>query len=119
MLSGLALGAIGLGTFTYITDTSSWVTSVLPGELLMSVGLALVMVPLSSLALTGVNDDDAGVASAVLCRSPSPFTVSIHSARRDPRLSRRVLDRGRADFRGVRGRPGPSVACRQILNSLW
>jgi hypothetical protein len=32
----------------------------------MSVGLALVLVPLSSLALTGVNDDDAGVASAVL-----------------------------------------------------
>ncbi|WP_328526705.1 MFS transporter [Kribbella sp. NBC_00359] len=66
MLIGLALGAIGLGTFTFISDTSSWVTSVLPGELLMSVGLALVMVPLSSLALTGVNDDDAGVASAVL-----------------------------------------------------
>ncbi|MGY4768030.1 MFS transporter [Kribbella sp. CWNU-51] len=66
MLIGLALGAIGLGTFTFISDTSSWVTRVLPGELLMSVGLALVMVPLSSLALTGVNDDDAGVASAVL-----------------------------------------------------
>jgi EmrB/QacA subfamily drug resistance transporter len=66
MLSGLALGAIGLSTFTFVTNTSSWVTSVLPGELLMSVGLALVMVPLSSLALTGVSNDDAGVASAVL-----------------------------------------------------
>jgi predicted MFS family arabinose efflux permease len=66
MLVGLALGTIGLVTFTFITDTSSWVTSVLPGELLMSVGLALVFVPLSSLALTGVNDDDAGEASAVL-----------------------------------------------------
>ena len=32
----------------------------------MSVGLALVFVPLSSLALTGVDDNDAGVASAVL-----------------------------------------------------
>jgi EmrB/QacA subfamily drug resistance transporter len=66
MLIGLALGTIGLATFTFITNTSSWVTTVLPGELLMSVGLALVMVPLSSLALTGVNDNDAGVASAVL-----------------------------------------------------
>ena len=66
MLIGLAMAAIGLATFTRISDTSSWVTSVLPGELLMSVGLALVIVPLSSLALTGVNDDDAGVASAVL-----------------------------------------------------
>jgi predicted MFS family arabinose efflux permease len=66
MLIGLAMAAIGLATFTRISDTSSWLTSVLPGELLMSVGLALVIVPLSSLALTGVNDDDAGVASAVL-----------------------------------------------------
>ena len=32
----------------------------------MSVGFALLLVPLSNLALTGVNDDDAGVASAVL-----------------------------------------------------
>jgi hypothetical protein len=39
---------------------------VLPGEILMSVGLALVFIPLSSLALTGVDPDDAGVASAVL-----------------------------------------------------
>jgi predicted MFS family arabinose efflux permease len=66
MLIGLALAAIGLVTFTFISDTSSWLTSVLPGELLTSVGLALVFVPLSSLALTGVNDDDAGVASAML-----------------------------------------------------
>jgi EmrB/QacA subfamily drug resistance transporter len=66
MLTGLALAAIGLGTFTFVSNTSGWVNSVLPGELLMSVGLALVMVPLSNLALTGVNDDDAGVASAVL-----------------------------------------------------
>jgi EmrB/QacA subfamily drug resistance transporter len=66
MLIGLALAAIGLATFTNISDTSSWVTTVLPGELLMSVGFALLLVPLSNLALTGVNDNDAGVASAVL-----------------------------------------------------
>jgi hypothetical protein len=34
--------------------------------LLMSVGLSLVFVPLSNLALTGVQDADAGEASAVL-----------------------------------------------------
>ncbi|MCW2755970.1 MAG: drug resistance transporter, EmrB/QacA subfamily [Marmoricola sp.] len=33
---------------------------------LMSIGFALLLVPQSSLALTGVDDDDAGVASAVL-----------------------------------------------------
>jgi EmrB/QacA subfamily drug resistance transporter len=66
MLIGLAMAAIGLGTFTTISDTTSWAGHVLPGELLMSIGFALLLVPLSSLALTGVNPDDAGVASAVL-----------------------------------------------------
>jgi EmrB/QacA subfamily drug resistance transporter len=66
MLLGLAMAAVGLATFTRITDTSSWAGRVLPGELLMSVGFALLLVPLSSLALAGVNADDAGVASAVL-----------------------------------------------------
>jgi EmrB/QacA subfamily drug resistance transporter len=66
MLIGLAMAAIGLATFTTITDTTSWAGHVLPGELLMSVGFALLLVPLSSLALAGVNADDAGVASAVL-----------------------------------------------------
>jgi hypothetical protein len=60
------MATIGLATFTSISDTSSWAATVLPGELLISVGLALVLVPLSSLALTGVSDNDAGVASAVL-----------------------------------------------------
>jgi EmrB/QacA subfamily drug resistance transporter len=66
MLIGLAMATIGLATFTSISDTSSWAATVLPGELLISIGLALVLVPLSSLALTGVSDNDAGVASAVL-----------------------------------------------------
>jgi EmrB/QacA subfamily drug resistance transporter len=66
MLVGLAMAAVGLATFTTISDTTSWAAHVLPGELLMSVGFALLLVPLSNLALTGVNPDDAGVASAVL-----------------------------------------------------
>jgi EmrB/QacA subfamily drug resistance transporter len=66
MLIGLAMAAVGLATLTTISQTSSFVTTVLLGEILMSVGFALLLVPLSSLALTGVNPDDAGVASAVL-----------------------------------------------------
>ncbi len=66
MLVGLAMATGGLATLTSITDSSSYAATVLPGELLISVGLALVLVPLSSLALTGVGEDDAGVASAVL-----------------------------------------------------
>ncbi len=66
MTLGLVMAAIGMLSFTRITDTSSWATTVLPGELVMSAGLALVFVPLSSLALKGVQNHDAGVASALL-----------------------------------------------------
>jgi EmrB/QacA subfamily drug resistance transporter len=66
MVLGLILAPIGLYTFTFVGDGSSWLTHILPGEILMSVGLALVFIPLSSLALSGVDDNDAGVASAVL-----------------------------------------------------
>jgi hypothetical protein len=42
------------------------VTHVLPSELLMSIGLAGVFIPASSVALVGIGHHDAGVASAVL-----------------------------------------------------
>ena len=66
MVLGLIFATVGMLVFTLITDTSSWLTVVLPGELLLSVGLALVFVPLSSLSLKGIGEQDAGVASAVL-----------------------------------------------------
>jgi EmrB/QacA subfamily drug resistance transporter len=66
MMAGSISATVGLLSFTLITDDSSWLTHVLPGELLMSVGLGLVFVPLSNLALVGVADHDAGVASAML-----------------------------------------------------
>ena len=66
MVTGLALATVGLFYLTQLGTESSWLTHVLPAEILMSVGLALVFVPLSSLALFGVAPRDAGVASAML-----------------------------------------------------
>ena len=66
MMLGSIMATVGLLTFTLIDDDSSWLVHVLPGELLMSVGMGLLFVPLSSLALVGVGEHDAGVASAML-----------------------------------------------------
>jgi EmrB/QacA subfamily drug resistance transporter len=66
MVLGSIMATLGLLTFTLIDDDSSWLVHVLPGELLMSVGMGLLFVPLSSLALVGVGEHDAGVASAML-----------------------------------------------------
>ncbi len=66
MLTGLVAAAVGLFYLTQLGADSSWLTHVLPAEIVMSVGLALVFVPLSSVALFGVDARDAGVASAML-----------------------------------------------------
>ncbi len=66
MLAGLAIASAGIFYLTQLGSRSSWLSHVLPAELAMSIGLALVFVPLSSLALFGVEARDAGVASAML-----------------------------------------------------
>ena len=66
MAGGMFLGVIGLAWFTQIDVGSSFVTHVLPAELLVSLGLGLAFVPMSSTALIGVEPEDAGVASAMV-----------------------------------------------------
>ena len=66
MVIGLVMAVVGMLWLTRITPDRSYVTQVLPSELLISVGLAGVFIPASSTALVGVGHHDAGVASALL-----------------------------------------------------
>jgi EmrB/QacA subfamily drug resistance transporter len=66
MIPGLALAVAGMLLLTQIDQNTSYIAYVLPAELLMSVGLAGVFIPASSVALVGIGHHDAGVASAVL-----------------------------------------------------
>ena len=66
IVGGLGLAVAGMLWLTQIGVTSSFVTSVLPAELAMSFGMAMVFVSASSTALLGVDEHDAGVASATL-----------------------------------------------------
>lgn len=66
IVGGLSLAVAGMLWLTQIGVTSSFVTSVLPAELAMSFGMAMVFVSASSTALLGVDEHDAGVASATL-----------------------------------------------------
>ncbi len=63
---GLIMASGGLFMLTQLTATSSYLSAILPALVLMSLGLGLVFVPLSAIALFGVGNHDAGVASAVL-----------------------------------------------------
>jgi EmrB/QacA subfamily drug resistance transporter len=66
MVGGTVAAAVGMALFTQITVHGSFVSHVLPAQLFMSVGLGLAFVALSSTALVGVEDHDAGVASALV-----------------------------------------------------
>lgn len=63
---GLGLATIGLFSLTFIGQQTSWASHVLPSELAISLGMGLVFVSLSSTALIGIHEKDAGVGSALL-----------------------------------------------------
>jgi EmrB/QacA subfamily drug resistance transporter len=66
MIAGLTLAAGGLVWFTGLSVHSSYLAHVLPPEVLVSLGMGMAFVPLSSNALIGVEPKDAGVASALV-----------------------------------------------------
>jgi EmrB/QacA subfamily drug resistance transporter len=66
IVGGLLLGSLGLILFTQVGTQSSYLTQLLPAELITSLGVGTAFVPLSSTALIGVEPSDAGVASALV-----------------------------------------------------
>ena len=66
LTGGLLLAALGLGLFTTLSLHSSYESVVLPAELIVSLGMGMSFVAMSSTALFGVNPEDAGVASALV-----------------------------------------------------
>ena len=66
MVPGLIAASAGMLMISRITPETSYTTHVLPALLIMSSGMALVFIPLTSTALHAVSSHDTGVASAML-----------------------------------------------------
>ena len=66
MVPGLIAASSGMLMISRITPETSYTTHVLPALLIMSSGMALVFIPLTSTALHAVSSHDTGVASAML-----------------------------------------------------
>jgi EmrB/QacA subfamily drug resistance transporter len=66
MAAGMTIGTGGLVWLATLQSTGGYLVHILPAEVLLSVGMGLVFVPLSSSALIGVREEDAGVASALV-----------------------------------------------------
>jgi EmrB/QacA subfamily drug resistance transporter len=66
MTTGLVMAALGMLWFTQLGAHSGFWAHVFPAEVVMSLGMGLVFVPISSTALVGVAGRDSGVASAMI-----------------------------------------------------
>jgi EmrB/QacA subfamily drug resistance transporter len=64
--AGFSLAALGMLWLTQLPADSAYLVHVVPSMLLISLGMGHVFVPLSSTALLGVPNHDAGAASALV-----------------------------------------------------
>jgi EmrB/QacA subfamily drug resistance transporter len=66
VLIGMTLGGVGMFLFTRLTPSSGYATSVLPGLLILGVGMGCIFAPAFSTATLGVEGSEAGIASAMV-----------------------------------------------------
>jgi EmrB/QacA subfamily drug resistance transporter len=66
IFGGFLAASVGLAWMAQIDSGSSYFVQIFPSEIVMSMGMGFAFVALSSTALIGVNEHDAGVASAAL-----------------------------------------------------
>ncbi|HWB66479.1 MAG TPA: MFS transporter [Mycobacteriales bacterium] len=65
-IAGFGLATLGMIWLTQLPADSAYFSHIVPSELLISLGMGQVFVPLSSTALLGVPNHDAGAASALV-----------------------------------------------------
>ncbi len=66
LTGGLLMAVAGLALFSTLDVHSAYLTTLLPAEIIVSLGMGLSFVAMNSTALIGVSAEDAGVASALV-----------------------------------------------------
>lgn len=66
VVTGFTMSALGLAWLTQVGAETNYFVHILPAQMLMSLGMGTAFIALSNTALTGVDNHDAGVASAAL-----------------------------------------------------
>jgi EmrB/QacA subfamily drug resistance transporter len=66
VISGMTLGIIAMLVFTRLTPGASYATHVLPGLIMIGIGMGMIFAPAFSTATLGVKSSDAGIASAMV-----------------------------------------------------
>ena len=66
LVTGMILNGIGLVFFTFVSVNGTYLGDLLPGFLLVGVGMGFSFVPVSIAALAGVQGPEAGLASGLI-----------------------------------------------------
>ncbi|WP_068274514.1 MFS transporter [Aldersonia kunmingensis] len=66
MIAGGVIGTVGLLYLAQLDSASTWLTTVLPAQVLIAFGMGLLFVAAQSVALHRIEEHDSGVASALL-----------------------------------------------------
>jgi len=66
MVPGMILAASGMLVFTQLTAHSAYASQIMPGMILMGLGMGLTFMPVFATATAGVAPQDAGVTSATV-----------------------------------------------------
>jgi MFS family permease len=66
LMTGMGLLTIGLVYFTFVSVGGSYVDDLLPGFVILGVGMGFSFVPISIAALAGVQGPEAGLASGLI-----------------------------------------------------
>ncbi|UFS60694.1 MFS transporter [Subtercola endophyticus] len=66
MTAGPIVAAAGLFWLSHLTVEDNYFVQILPGQILLGFGLALVFVPMQNVALSGIEPRDSGVGSAAV-----------------------------------------------------
>lgn len=96
---GMLLGTVGMLTFLRLDVGGSYATGLLPGILLISIGMGMTFVPVTLIATSGVTNADAGLASGLLNTSQQvggALGLAILSTFASSRTSNALADLGRA-----------------------
>jgi EmrB/QacA subfamily drug resistance transporter len=110
VLGGMALAAVGMFLFTRLTPDSRYATHVLPGLIILGVGMGAIFAPAFSTGTLGVEGSEAGVASAMINTSQqvggsvgTALLSTIFASAASSYLHTHLPSRGLADAAAVHG----------------
>jgi len=65
MTAGPIVAGVGMGLLYFLRPGDSYLLNVLPGVVLFSIGMTLLVSPLTTTVMAAVQKDDSGIASGV------------------------------------------------------